>query len=341
MNIDNQSFGTTPDGDKATLWTIGTSSGLSIGLSDWGATLASVKQPDLHGVSEEIILGFKDASRYQSSEGYLGATCGRFANRIALGKFSLEGKNYELSCNNGPNHLHGGDRGFNAYKWEAQPYSEGDRAGVVFSLISPDGDENYPGELRIQADYALDEQGRLSMNFRGETDKTTIINITNHAYWNLAGASSGSILNQKVKFHSSRYLPVDDTAIPTGEIRNVEGTAFDFRDEKTINRDMADVAGGYDHCMVIDGKIGDLRIAVEVMEKLSGRKLSLYTDRPGVQFYTGNYLHGTPYEKNGGLCLEPQDFPDAPNQPEFPSTVLHPGETYHHRSVFEFTVQKR
>ena len=338
MTITSRPFGTTPEGDKASSWTIENSSGLSLGLSDWGATIVSVMQPDRNEEVEEVTLGFKEASRYQSVEGYLGATCGRFANRIALGKFSLEGNDYELVCNNGPNHLHGGERGYNARIWDAEPYSEGDRSGVVFTLVSPDGEENYPGELKIRADYALDEKGRLYMDFHAETDKTTIVNITNHAYWNLAGASSGSIKGQEIKLHSSRYLIVDDGAIPTGEIRNVDSTPFDFREMKPIFRKMHEVSGGYDHCFVIDGDTGDLRIAVEALDPISGSKLTLYTDRPGVQFYTGNFLQGTPFLKNGGFCLEPQDFPDAPNRPEFPSTVLRPGETYHHRSFIEFTV---
>ena len=330
MNIKKQPFGTTPDGDTATLWTIENTSGLSLGISDWGATIVSVKQPDKTGRIDEILLGFDDASRYLSSEGYLGATCGRFANRIAFGKFSLNGKNYQLNCNNGPNHLHGGERGYNARMWQAAPYSEGGRSGVVFTLVSPDGEENYPGELRVSADYALDEEGRLFMDFKGTTDKTTIINITNHAYWNLAGAGSGSILNHLIKIHASGYIPVDETAIPSGEILSVEETAFDFRKEKPISRE-------YDHCMVIDGKFGELRAAVVVRDPESGRELTLYTNRPGVQLYTGNFLQGTPFPKNSGFCLEPQDFPDAPNRPEFPSVILQPGETYHHRSMIEFS----
>ncbi|RKX89269.1 MAG: galactose-1-epimerase [Spirochaetes bacterium] len=332
MTIKKQPFGTTPDGDTATLWTIENTSGLSLGICDWGATIVSVKQPDKAGRLDEIILGFDDASRYLSTEGYLGATCGRFANRIASGKFSLGGKEYQLNCNDGPNHLHGGEKGYNARTWEAAPYSEGNRSGVVFTLISPDGEENYPGELRISADYALDEQGRLFMDFKGVSNKPTIINITNHAYWNLAGAGSGSILNHLLKVHASGYLPVDETAIPTGEILSVEGTAFDFRDVKPISRE-------FDHCMVIDGENGELRVAVEVRDPVSGRKLTLYTDRPGVQLYTGNFLQGTPFQKNGGFCLEPQDFPDAPNRPGFPPVVLQPGETYHHRSMIEFSNQ--
>lgn len=337
MTITKHTFGTTPDGDNATSWTITNNSGLSLGITDWGATIVSLNQPDRNGKIDNVALGFPDASGYTASKGYLGASCGRFANRIALGKFVLDGKKYELFCNDGPNHLHGGERGYNARLWDAAPYSEGDRSGVVFTLVSPDGEENYPGTLKISADYALDESGRLYMDFKGETDKTTIINLTNHAYWNLAGESSGSIEGHLIKIHASSYLPVDDTAIPTGELRDVSGGPFDFLKEKTIMGDMSQVPGGYDHNMVIDGETGDLNVAVEVRDPESGRKLRLSTDRPGVQFYTGNFLQGNPYPKNGGFCLEPQDFPDAPNHPGFPSVVLNPGETYHHRSVIEFS----
>lgn len=339
MTITNKPFGISPDGDETSSWTITNRSGLSLGLTNWGATIISVNQPDRNGKIENVTLGFPDASEYVSTQGYLGATCGRFANRIAQGTFTLEGKKYELFCNNGSNHLHGGERGYNARIWDAAPYTEGELAGVVFTLKSHDGEENYPGNLKLRADYALDESGRLYMDFKGETDQTTIINITNHAYWNLAGESSGSIEGHLIKIHASHYLPVDETAIPTGEVLGVSGTPFDFLKEKPIMADISQVPGGYDHNMVIDGEKGRLKTAVEVRDPDSGRKLKLSTDRPGVQFYTGNFLKGTPYPKNGGFCLEPQGFPDAPNHPHFPSTVLKPGETYHHRSVIEFSAK--
>jgi aldose 1-epimerase len=306
-------------------------------LTDWGAAIVSVRQPDRLGHAEEIALGFPDASGYQSAQGYLGATCGRFANRIARGKFTLDGRTYELVCNNGENHLHGGDAGFNARIWKTEPYAEGDREGVIFTYTSPDGEENYPGELKVRADYALDESGRLFMEFTATTDKPTVVNLTNHAYWNLAGASSGTILDHEASFKASRYLPVDQALIPTGELKSVEGTPFDFRGGKVIGKDIGKVSGGYDHCMVIDGKAGVLREAATVVHPKSGRRLTLHTDRPGVQFYTGNFLKGTPFPKQGGFCLEPQDFPDAPNQSGFPSAVLRPGETYRHRSFIQFS----
>ena len=339
MNISNRSFGTAPNGTAATLWTIENSSGLSVSLSNWGATLVSVMQPDRNGKADDVVLGFEDASGYVKSRGYLGATCGRFANRIAEGRFSLDGKSFELACNDGSNHLHGGDEGFNVKIWDAAPYSEGDRTGVVFSYLSPDGEENYPGELKIRADYALDESGRLYMEFQAETDSPTIINITNHAYWNLSGAGSGTILEHMLRLNSSHYLPVDATSIPTGELMDVTEGPFDFRKEKSIGRDINEVPGGFDHCMVVDGKPGDIRLAAKARDPQSGRILKLYTDRPGVQFYTGNKLSGEFFPRNGGFCLEPQGFPDAPNRPGFPSAVLRPGQTYHHRSAVEFSAE--
>ena len=338
MTISSSPFGSGADGQAATLWTIENADGLSVGVTDWGATLVTVRQPDRDGRLADVVLGFDDASVYRPSKGYLGATCGRYANRIAGGRFRLAGRDYELAQNDGPNHLHGGDRGFDSRLWTARPYSEGDRTGVVFSYLSPDGEENYPGNLSVQADYALDESGRFTMDFHAETDRETVVNITNHAYWNLAGRDSGSVLNQVLVLNASSYLAVDDTAIPDGPPRTVDGGPFDFRRPKAIGADIDRVRGGYDHCMIVDGPAGTLRLAAEARDPFSGRTIRLSTDRPGVQFYSGNFLDGTPYPTHAGFCLEPQDFPDAPNRPDFPSTVLSPGDSYHHRSMVEFSV---
>ena len=335
MVIQKKSFGKSPDGQAATIWVIENSQGAQLGLTDWGATTAFYHLPDGEGRTVNVLLGYPDASGFTNARGYQGATCGRFANRIALGRFHLEGHDYELACNNEPNHLHGGDWGLNRRIWQAEPYTEGNRSGVVFTTTSPDGEEGYPGTLQVRADYALDEEGSIFMDFQAQTNKATPVNLTNHAYWNLAG--TGTILNHQVKFHASRYLPVDDTAIPTGEQASVEGGPFDFRQAKSIGQDIQSApGGGYDHCIIIDGEAGELRPAVEVFEPQSGRRMILKTDRPGVQFYSGNFLDGNPFEKHAGFCLEPEDFPDAPNQPSFPSTILQPGERYHHRSIWEF-----
>lgn len=339
MTIDT--FGIAPNGDEASLYNIESPSGLGMSLTDWGATIVSVRQPDRLGNIDQITLGFSNAASYLSEKGYLGATCGRFANRIAKGRFTLEGQKYELVCNDGQNHLHGGDVGFNARLWQAEPYVEGDLQGVSFSYVSPDAEEGYPGELNVRANHALDESGRLTMEFLAESDKSTIINLTNHSYWNLAGVRSNSILNHRLLFHASHYLPVDETAIPTGEIKPVENSPFDFRSEKVIGQNISEVPGGYDHCMVIDGEDGEIKTALSLTDPESGRRLTLHTDRPGVQFYTGNFLTGTPFPENSGLCLEPQDFPDAPNKPRFPSTVLKARELYHHRSFIDFSAEPR
>ncbi len=345
MTINSEPFGKSPDGNPATVWTLTNDSGLSIRLSDWGATIISVMQPDKNGTVKNVALGFGHAGAYRSEEGYLGATCGRFANRIAGGKFTLNGRKYSLFCNDGNNHLHGGEYGYNFRLWKASPYSEGDKSGVVFSYRSPDGEEGYPGNLEVRADYSLDEKNRLYMDFHAETDAPTIVNLTNHAYWNLGGAGSGSTTDHVLKLFASHYIPVDDEAIPTGAIAEVKNTAFDFRQAKTIAEDLAKVPGGFDHCWVIDGPEGKLRNAAELHHPGSGRTLLLQTDRPGVQFYSGNFLSGSTgaggavFEKHGGICLEPEDFPDAPNNPDFPSTVVYPDKPYRHRSTIDFTAR--
>lgn len=365
MTISSESFGSTLEGRDAQLWIIENSHGLRLEISDWGARIVSVVQPDREGRGAPVCLGLPDAGAYLKAGAYIGASCGRFANRIARGRFTLNGRGYELARNDGANHLHGGDRGFDRRLWRGEPYSEGDRSGVVMHLTSPDGEEGYPGTLKVQADYGLDESGRLFMGFRAETDAPTIVNLTNHAYWNPAGAPSpgegapkgggagggagegGSagggaavrgIGGVELRLWASRYLPVDDTAIPLGAAADTAGTPFDFRSAKRIDRDMDAVPGGYDHCMVIDGDPGDLRIAAEALDPASGRKFTLFTDRPGVQFYSGNKLGGggSPFPRYAGFCLEPEAFPDSPNRPDFPSAALNPGEVYHHRSIVRF-----
>lgn len=360
MTISSESFGSTPEGRDAQLWIIENSHGLRLEISDWGARIVSVVQPDREGRGAPVCLSLPDAGAYLKAGAYIGAACGRFANRIARGRFTLNGREYELARNDGANHLHGGDRGFDRRLWRGEPYSEGDRSGVVMHLTSPDGEEGYPGTLTVQADYGLDESGRLFMGFRAETDAPTIVNLTNHAYWNPAGApapgegtagggepgsgTAGSgtpargIGGVELRLWASRYLPVDDTAIPLGGAADTAGTPFDFRSAKRIDRDIDAVPGGYDHCMVIDGDPGDLRIAAEALDPASGRRFTLSTDRPALQFYSGNKLGGggSLFARYAGFCLEPEAFPDAPNRPDFPSAALNPGEVYHHRSIVRF-----
>ncbi len=336
MKISSRSFGLSITGEKSTLWTVSSPSGISISLSDWGATLVSVLQPDRRGEANEVVLGFPDASGYTAEAGYLGATCGRFSNRIKNGQFTLNGTAYQLACNNGPNHLHGGEKGFSAILWKAEPYQSSERCGVLFRHTSMDGEEGYPGTLEVEADYSLNKTGLLSMEFRASAGRDTIVNITNHSYWNLAGKPFQPVNNHILSFNSSHYLPVDSTSIPTGELCSVSGTPFDFRKGKSIGKDLEKIEGGYDHCMVIDGTPGELRTAVYAEEPSSGRAIRLSTNRPGIQFYSGNYLSGNPFIKHSGFCLEPEDFPDAPNRPGFPSTLLRPGELYSHHTTIQF-----
>ncbi len=339
MNITSRPFGRSCTGEDAFLWTLSHPSGLRISLSNWGATLVSVLQPDRNGQAENVILGFNDASGYTPSAGYLGAVCGRFANRIAHGRFTLNGRTFQLPCNDRGNHLHGGSRGFSFILWEAHPYTRDGGQGLLFRHTSPDGEESYPGTLEVEADYFLDSRGLLSMEFRAVTDADTIVNMTSHAYWNLAGPPFGPVTDHILTLRSSRYIPVDSLAIPLGDFHDSSGGPFDFLSGKTIGEHLARTEGGYDHCMVIDGPPGELRVAAHALHPASGRSITLSTNRPGVQFYSGNFLDGRPFGRHSGFCLEPQDFPDAPNRPEFPSVLLRPGERYRHVSTVEFSAR--
>ena len=346
MKVSTSDFGKTPDGNDALLWTIENSLGTRISLTNWGATIASVATPDSRGHVDEITLGFNDASAYTSENGYMGATIGRCADIISGGRLVLDGKTRNLLINRGKNHLHGGERGFNRYLWGAEPFTEADAAGVLFTLVSEDGDEGYPGRLTVRASYGLSEGNRLMMLFEAETDALTVVNITNHSYWNLAGAGSGTILDHEIMWNASRYLPLDSDDIPLGTRPEVESTPYDFRSPRKIGAAIDSLTGGYDNSMVIDGVPGILRTAAVLKDPGSGRILRLSTDRPVVQFFTAENLDGAvgaggrKHEYRGAVCLEPQDYPDAPNQPNFPSTELQPGDTYKHLSVIDFSVDR-
>ena len=270
-----------------------------------------------------------------------------------MGKFTLDGQEYTLATNNGPNHLHGGDAGYNKVVWDAEPYEEESETGVVFSYISVAGEEGYPGELTVSVTYALTATGDLRIDYEAVTTEPTIVNLTHHGYWNLAGHGAGPILDHELQIHASRFTPVDETLIPTGELRAVEGTPFDFRTPRTIG-DRVDAeaeqiryGGGYDHNFVIDGWAeGELRPAAVLRDPVSGRVMEVLTTEPGVQFYSGNFLDGSdigkggvPYEHRTGLCLETQHFPDSPNQKGFPSTELRPGDTYRSTTVYRFSAE--
>ena len=320
--------------------------GTEISLISHGAVLASVKTPDRRGNSDEITLGFDTLEDYVANRRYFGATIGRYGNRIAGGRFSLNGTAYILETNNGPNHLHGGFDGFDRRLWDAEPFESSAEAGVLFTLVSPDGDQGYPGTLNVRLRYTLTDSGELRMEYEATSDGDTIINLTNHTFWNLAGAGSGTVRDHVFQSAATAYLPVDEVSIPLGEIRTVEKSPFDFRTAKPVGREIDSLPVGYDHCLVLPRPWGEVRYAGTMTNPASGRKMELYTDQPGFQFYTAGYLpDGTPVSggrqagKFGAFCLETQNFPDAPNRPDFPRPVLRPGQVYRHRTIHRFSAE--
>ncbi len=340
MKIEQAPFGTTPSGEAVSRFSLSNDNGLEIALITYGATLTSVRFPDRNGRSEELTLGFDSLDHYTGSHPYFGTTVGRCANRIAGSAFTLDGTEYRLTRNEGRNHLHGGLKGLGRIVWRSEPFSEGGRAGVRFSCISPDGDDGYPGTLRVTVSYALTEANELAIEYTAETDRSTPVNLTNHAYWNLGGAGSGKILDHLLVLNADRYLPVDREMIPTGEIAHVAGTPLDFTAEKPIGRDIGKAGIGYDSCFVITRSTDGLVPAAVLRHPASGRVLRVSTDQPGIQFYSGNLLNGIPgrdgnsYGKHDALCLETGNFPDAVHHDNFPDPFIGPSETYRHHAVY-------
>lgn len=326
--------------------------GISITLMTFGATLQALRVPDRDGRLDDVVLGYDDLSTYETHPQHFGVSVGRFANRIAKGRFSLDGRDYQLETNNGPNHLHGGSDGFGVTNWRIAETGETPHPFVTFSLTSPDGDGGYPGTMEARATYALTGPGELTLTYEAVTDAPTICNLTNHAYFNLCGAlSEQGVLDHELRLAADRFLPVDETAIPTGELRAVEGTPFDFRKGKALAfgvRDGQDeqvcLGKGFDHCMVLaDMPREEPQFAARLKDPSTGRIMEMETTAPGIQFYTGNFLTGSVpgkgarlYRMGDGLCLEPQLFPDSPNQPSFPSARLDPGETFRQVSRVRF-----
>jgi aldose 1-epimerase len=341
------------DGKEIFLYTLTNAHGMELRAMSYGATIVSLRVPDRDGRSDDVVLGFDALDGYLQPEPYLGAIVGRYGNRIAKGRFTLDGKTYQLATNNGPNHLHGGVKGFDKAVWEAEPFDRDGQSGVVFTHASPDGDEGYPGTLNARVTYTLTPANELIVDYSATTDKATPINLTQHSYFNLAGAGTGEILNHQLTLDADRFTPVDATLIPTGDLAPVEGTPFDFRRPTAIGaRIGADhpqlkYGNGYDHNWVLNGEPGRLRHAARLVEPTSGRTLDVSTTEPGVQFYTGNFLDGTltgrsgrVYKRRYGLCLETQHFPDSPNHPTFPSTILRAGEHFQSKTVFAFGVTR-
>lgn len=351
--ISSALFGELSGGQKITAYTLENKSGSSIKILDLGGIIVSLNVPDRDGKLDDIVLGLDDPDQYISESPYFGAIVGRYANRIAGGKFSLEGTEYSLAVNNGPNALHGGLLGFDKKIWKVEPFEGADHAGLSLTMVSEDGEEGYPGALSVNVIYKFDDDNDFTVHYKATTDKTTVINISQHSYFNLNGHNSGSILDHEVFLNAGNYTPVDDSLIPTGEIAPVENTPMDFRQAKEIgshiNLDDEQLAfgGGYDHNWVLERQNSEgMELAATVFEPNSGRFLEVMTDQPGIQFYSGNFLDGTVsgkagynYQFRAGLCLEPQHFPNSPNQANFPATVLKPGQVYDTKTIFKFSVK--
>jgi aldose 1-epimerase len=347
MKIIKKTFGILPSGKKVRLYTLFAGE-LSFSVTDLGATWTSLIVPSRLGRKEDVLLGASSFAGYCAAQPGLGITVGRFANRIGGAAFTLDGKTYRLEKNDGPNSLHGGRRGYDRALWKAEAYKEKDGVYVRFEYDSPDGDSGFPGNLRAVVTYGLTKSNEIIACYRAKSDKRTPVNLTNHAYFNLAGEGKGDILGHELTLHCSSILEVDGGLIPTGQVLPVEGTAYDFRSPKPIGKDLkaavqAGAPGGYDHCYVVDGAPGKLRPCAEVFEGTSGRTMKIHSTQPGVQLYTGNFLKATPgkagtlYNRHEGFCLETQHFPDSPNRPEFPDSIFGPGRDYREKAVFAFS----
>ncbi|MBI9062523.1 MAG: galactose mutarotase [Marinilabiliaceae bacterium] len=322
---------------------------VEITITNYGGIITSIKTPDKNGNFNEIVLGFDDLNSYTSENykkncPYLGAIIGRYANRIKEGQFNLDGKNYQLACNNGPNHLHGGPEGFHQKIWDMEVFTQKDRSGVILTTTSTHLEEGYPGNLKVEVTYTLTDENELVIDYNATTDQTTIINLTNHSYFNLSGCKT-DILNHDIVIYANTFTPKDGNDIPTGEIVEVNDSPMDFTTPQKLGNRIDDVEGkGYDHNFVINGVENELNPAARVVDAKSGRLLEFYTTEPGFQLYTGNYLDGSfkrneqPFDTHFGFCLEAQHYPDSPNQPNFPSTELVPGETYTQTTVYKFGI---
>jgi aldose 1-epimerase len=350
--MSREPFGALPDGTAVELFTLTNSSGMEVKVTNFGGIITTLKVPDRDGKLDDITLGFDSIDGYLKGSPYFGALIGRYGNRIGKAQFSIDGETFKLPANDGPNTLHGGVKGFDKVVWQAESFEREGERGVVFTYTSPDGEEGFPGTLTSRVTYTLTDKNELAFDYHATTDKPTVVNLTQHAYFNLAGHSSGDVLGHQLQLNASRYTPVNNVLIPTGELAAVEGTPFDFRSLTAIGARIEDGhtqlkhGGGYDHNFVLDREGDGLALAARVEEPTSGRVMEVHTTQPGIQFYSGNFLDGTltgkgghAYQKRSGFCLETQHYPDSPNQASFPSTVLRPGEEYSSRTVYTFSVK--
>ena len=345
--VEKSSFGKLSDGTEIEQYTLGNAKGAVAKVITYGATLTELWIPDKSGKNADVVLGFDKIDGYAGDQPYFGAIVGRYANRIAKGKFALDGKEYSLFVNNGPNSLHGGKVGFNRKVWKAEPVKVAHGAAVKFTYVSADGEEGYPGTLTVEATYELTDDSAVKISYRASTDKPTVINLTNHSYFNLSGAGSGDVLKNVLQLNADRYTPVGDTLIPNGELKSVAGTPFDFRKPTPIGDLSGKIPGiaGYDHNFVLNGKAGTLQRIGNLSDPASGRSMEIWTTEPGVQLYIGIGLDGSnkgvggAYQKFGAVCLETQHFPDSPNHPTFPSTVVRPGQDYRSETIYKFSAK--
>jgi aldose 1-epimerase len=345
--ISRAPFGRTPDGTPVDLYTLRNSQGAEARIMTYGGIVVSLKVPDREGRMGDVVLGYDTLDEYIAENPYFGCLVGRYGNRIANGRFTLDGETYTLAQNNSPNHLHGGWKGFDKVVWRARSFQSPLGPALELNYLSPNGEEGYPGNLSVTAVYTLTEDNALRLDYAAVTDQPTVVNLTHHSYFNLAGR--GDILQHEVMIHAQHFTPVDETLIPTGELRPIEGTPFDFRAAMPIGaridqeNQQLQFGGGYDHNWVISKPYGEFGLQARVYEPTSGRVMEVHSTEPGLQFYSGNFLDGTltgkggwVYEHRHGFCMEPQHYPDSPNQPNFPSTVLRPGDTYRNTIVYRF-----
>ncbi len=357
MKIEKTGFGKTEEGISIDLYTLTNDSGLEIRITNYGGIITALKAPDREGRLEDVVLGFDTLQGYlqelyQLENPYFGALIGRYGNRIAKGRFTLRGKEYTLATNNGPNHLHGGNKGFDKVVWEAEEQLTNEAVGLKLRYVSPDGEEGYPGTLKVEVTYLLNSNNELKISYTATADQETPVNLTNHTYFNLRGNAKGDILDHQVMINADRIVAIDENSIPTGALAAVKETPFDFKAPTAIgarisaDHEQLKNGQGYDHTFVLREAAGNLLLAATVLEPSSGRYLEVFTTEPGVQLYSGNFLKGNlvgkggvAYQKRWGLCLETQHFPDSPNQPHFPSTILASEKSYHTTTIYKFSVK--
>jgi len=352
VTINESPFGNLPDGTAVTLYTFRNAHGTEMKVINYGGYITSLKTKDRSGVIEDVVLGYDSLSGYLKAPSFFGCIVGRYGNRIAKGQFTLDGKTYTLVKNNDQNHLHGGTKGFDKVMWNGTTSTSADGASLKLTYLSKDMEEGYPGNLQVAVTYTLTNDDEVKIDYEATTDKKTVLNLTNHSYFNLSGNTKRNILDHKLSLAASKFLPVDKTLIPTGELKDVKGTPFDFTKPevvgKRINDDHPQIKAGigYDHCWVFDKEKGALALGATLYDSISGRYMEMFTTEPGTQFYSGNFLNGkvtgkfnTVYEQRYGLCLETQHFPDSPNRPEFPTVVLNPGEVYKTTTIYKFSAK--